>query len=62
MTYGVATTERLNVEKGEGFLGFEELEAGDFAWEGESLVVCSFFPDAGGGGWLTFDDLAEDAR
>jgi len=31
VTYGVTIAERLNVKKSEDFLGFEELEAGDFA-------------------------------
>jgi len=31
VTYRVAVAERLNVEKGEDFLRFEELEAGNFA-------------------------------
>jgi hypothetical protein len=32
VTYGVAAAERLDIQKGESFVGFEELEAGDFAW------------------------------
>jgi hypothetical protein len=32
VTYGVTVAERLDVEKGESFLRFEEFEAGDFAW------------------------------
>jgi len=30
VTYRVAVAEGLDVEKGESFVGFEELEAGDF--------------------------------
>jgi hypothetical protein len=40
VTYGVAIAERLDIEKSEDFLGFEELEAGNFAWGKTSMVAC----------------------
>ena len=36
--YGVVAGEGLDIEKGEGFVGFEEFDAGDFVWCHRSVV------------------------
>jgi len=68
--YGVSLAEGVDVEESECLVGFQELEAGDLAWAGWSMVS----QELGTGGKrastelqeleftpLTLDDLAEDA-
>lgn len=39
VTYGMALAKRTNIEKGQGLVALEELEAGNFACETGAVVV-----------------------
>lgn len=55
--YGVASAERVDIEKREDFVGFEELEAGDIAC---CFYIVLAYASAKRFRQWTFDDLAED--